>query len=226
MSLGEPVSSDGKRLYPHQGDAARDARLASPSFQRNAPPILAELAPILTGRTGPALEIGAGTGQHAASFALAFPGLDWWPSDPDADHRASIDAWAAAHNLPPRALDLDAAGDWLAQPEVAALGALSLVYSGNVIHISPWTVAEGILRGAGQALAPNGLLIFYGPFTEGGRHTGDGNAAFDADLKRRNPDWGIRDVETLRDLGQKHGLIFDRLIAMPANNRLLVLRRA
>lgn len=224
MTSGGPVA-EGSWLYERHATAAQDARLSSPSFQRNAPPILAELTHLLAGRSGAALEIGSGTGQQAAALALAFPGLDWWPSDPDPHHRASIEAWAAASRLPPRALDLDAAGDWPTHPDVAALGPLATIYCSNVVHIAPWPVAEGILRGAGRALAPGGLLIFYGPFIEGGRHTGDGNIAFDADLKRRNPDWGIRDADDLRALSQANGLLFDRLIAMPANNRLLVFRR-
>lgn len=224
MTSTEP-GAGGNWLYARQEGAERDARLDAPTFHRNAPPIIAELSHILAGRSGPVLEIGAGTGQHAAAFALAFPRLDWWPSDPDPAHRASIDAWAEASRLPPRALDVDAAGDWPAAPEVAALGPLAAVYSANVIHIAPWAVAEGILRGAARALAPCGLMIFYGPFMEAGRHTGAGNAAFDADLKRRNPAWGLRDLDTLRALASEAGLTFDRLIAMPANNRLFVLRR-
>lgn len=172
------------------------------------------------------LEIGAGTGQHAGAFELAFPGLDWWPSDPDPDHRASIAAWRRHLRLFERAaLDLDAAGDWAGMREIAALGALTGVISLNVIHIAPPSVTLGIVAGAGRALAPGGLLIFYGPFRVNGAHIGESNAAFDAGLRAENPDWGLRDTADIARMAGAAGLDFALLQAMPANNRLLILRR-
>jgi len=85
---------------------------------------------------------------------------------------------------------------------------------------------RGIVAGAGKALARGGILIFYGPFKVGGEHIGAGNATFDAGLRAENPDWGLRDTDEIAALGAKAGLEFAALQAMPANNRLLVLRRA
>src|SRR5690606_4838707 len=105
-----------------------------------------------------------GTGQHAAGFAAAFPGLEWQPSDPVDANLESIRARAAHVALPNlRApVRLDAMARW---PD---LGPLAAVLAINVIHIAPWAVAEGIVRGASSALAPGGPLVFYGPFREGG----------------------------------------------------------
>ncbi len=220
-----PSSTHIARYHPGNAAGTPDGRLFSHVYDRNGPPIIAALTPWLASRAGPVLEIGSGTGQHAGACALAFPSLDWQPSDPDPLHRASIAAWRAHLRLPPRAaLDLDAASDWAGQ--VTTLGPLSAIVSMNVIHIAPFSVATGIIAGAGATLAPGGLLIFYGPFNVAGRHIGDGNAAFDAGLRTENPDWGLRDTTELEELAQGAGLSFAALQAMPANNRLLVFSKS
>lgn len=197
----------------------------SPACDENKAPILAVLTPLFADRRH-VLEIGAGTGQQAAACALAFPDLAWIPSDPDPEHRRSIAAWQEALRAPEQpVLDLDASGDWPALAPVAALGPLDAVISMNVVHIAPVTVAEGIVAGAGRALAPGGLLILYGPFVVNGRMIGPGNAAFDARLRAENPEWGLRDTADIEALGEASGLSFAALQAMPANNRLLILRK-
>ncbi len=207
-------------------DGRQDGRLTAPTFARNSPPIIARLAPWLTGLCGPVLEIGSGTGQHAAAMALAFPNLQWWPSDPDAAHRVSISAWQTHLRAPGRAaMALDGAADWASDAGVAALGPLAGVVSMNVIHISPVAVARGIIAGAGKALGPGGMLIFYGPFKENGEHTGAGNAAFDRGLRAENPDWGLRDIAELTAWSAAAGLGREAVITMPANNRILLFRK-
>lgn len=221
-----PTSQHVARYHAGNVPTEPDGRLRSQVFERNSPPIIAALTPWLGLRTGPVLEIGAGTGQHAGAFALAFSGLDWWPSDPDAGHRASIAAWRRHLRLPDRtALDLDAASDWPAHTDIPALGPLNAVVSLNVIHIAPYAVAQGIVAGAGRTLARGGLLIFYGPFKVAGRHVGEGNAAFDEGLRAENSDWGLRDSTDIEALAQSSGLAFAALQAMPANNRLLIFRK-
>jgi len=221
-----PSSSHVARYHPGNAPSSADGRLQSHVFDRNAPPIIAALTPWLAARCGPVLEIGSGTGQHAGACSLAFPDLDWWPSDPDPVHRASIAAWQAHLRLPPREpIELDGAGPWAEAPQVAGLGPLSAVISMNVIHIAPFAVARGIIAGAGVVLATGGLLIFYGPFMVAGAHVGPGNAAFDAGLRADNPDWGLRDTAEIETLAGAAGLTFAGLQAMPANNRLLVFRK-
>jgi len=193
-------------------------------FEKNAKPVIDGLSLFLAGTDGTALEIGSGTGQHILAFAQAFPALQWLPSEHDAIHRHSIDAWRSFSNAATsKALAIDAAGDW--SGPLANQLPLSLVLSLNVIHIAPVSVLDGILAGAGQCLKTGGYLVFYGPFTENGTHTGDGNALFDTRLRADNPAWGVRDVQAIIAQAGPLGLRHHDLIEMPSNNRLLVLRR-
>ncbi len=165
------------------------------------------------------LEIGSGTGQHSAALADAFPKLDWQPSDAFEAHLGSIRAWvehAGASNVRDP-IWLDAAENW---PD---MGRLAGVFSANVIHIAPWVVTQGIIRGA--AAAKTGALIFYGPFREGGAHTGEGNERFDAKLRAEDPAWGIRDLDEIADLTAQEGYGPPNITQMPANNRLVVFER-
>ena len=224
------MTDEGKRhtarYVPGQHGFAGDARLFSNVFERNAPPIIAVLSQYLLGREGRMLEIGAGTGQHAAAFALAFPKLDWIASDPYPEHLASIHAWGRHLLRQDRVpLELDASGDWAGDAEIAALGPLTGVYAGNVTHIAPWAVTEGILTGAGARLALGGLLFLYGPFRDGSDFFGDGNRSFDADLRADHPDWGLRDMSHIETVGRSHGLAPRARHRMPANNHLLVLEK-
>lgn len=214
-------------------------RLDAPATARNREPILAILrrwlasapadaAPPGTspaGVGGPAirvLEIASGTGQHAVHFAEALPHVRWQPSDPDPNHLASIEAWRAdsrAGNVA-APLRLDVRKDaWPAGP-------FDAVFNANMIHIAPWPVALAFFAGAARVLAEGGLLFLYGPFRVGGRHTAPSNEAFDADLRRRDPEWGVRDLERVVALAQDEGLTLVEENPMPANNLLLVFRRA
>lgn len=221
---GDPTSGHTAAFRAGQVKSEPDGRLYSGTFERNAKPVIDGLSPFLNGVTGAALEIGSGTGQHVIAFARAFPGLRWTPSEPDEIHRASIDAWRAyeGSNTEP-AIAIDAAADWAATlPKTTR--PLRLILSMNVVHISPFTVTKGIVSGAGRALAKGGLLVFYGPFQEGGQHTGKGNATFDARLRADNPEWGLRDIDEIIAVAKPFGMCFLRLIEMPANNRLLILK--
>jgi SAM-dependent methyltransferase len=211
------------------GTEAGDERLASPVFHRNFEPMLAVLQRVLTGRRGHVLEIGSGTGEYAVGFAEAMPALSWWPSDPNAQHLKSIEAWRRFSELanvePPLSLDVTAA-DWPlggeAQPPQRGLAA---VVSMNVIHIAPWAVCEGILRVAGQCLEHGGLLVLYGPYKRDGAHTAESNATFDAALRRENPEWGVRDLDEVAKAAEAHGLRLAEIVEMPANNLTVIFRR-
>lgn len=204
-----------------------DGRLFSPSFERNFEPIRDALAPHLKEVRGTVLEIGCGTGQHVANLAHAYPALTWLPSDIDDGHRHSAAAWIAhtnARNVV-QPVHVDATADWAADDLLLRHLPLAGVLSCNVIHIAPWAVAEGIVAGAGKALAPGCSLIFYGPFKEDGRHTGEGNAAFDAALRADNADWGVRDVGDIARIAKAAGLDGPRITPMPSNNRLVVFQK-
>ena len=199
----------------------QDARRHAPAVARNRDPILAVLRRHLPER-GTLLEVSAGTGEHAAYFAAAFPGLVWQPTDPDPAARASIAAWARAATLntlrPPLALDA-AAEDW----PVARADAVLCI---NMIHIAPWAAGLGLLRGAARLLPPGGPLILYGPYRRGGAHTAPGNAAFDAGLRAQDPAWGVRDLETVAAEAAAAGFGPPELVEMPANNLMPIFRRA
>jgi SAM-dependent methyltransferase len=199
---------------------ATDARQYSPSAARNRGPIQEVLTRVLP-KKGIVLEIGSGTGEHAVCFAKALPRLVWLPSDPDAASRASIEAWIAteglAHVRAPVALDVRR-GIWGVEEDAPFDAMISL----NMVHIAPWEAALGLLAGAGRLLGPGGILFFYGPFMLRGRHTAASNAAFDADLKRRDPCWGVRDIDELVSEAAPYGLELREVVNMPANNLSLV----
>jgi hypothetical protein len=191
----------------------------APAVARNRDPILAILRRVLPAH-GTVLEIASGTGEHAVHFAAALPELTWQPTDRGADALRSIAAYCTSAQLPNLLppLELDAASPrW---PVARAEAIVSI----NMIHIAPWTAAEGLMAGAGRVLASGGLLYLYGPFKENGRHTAPSNAAFDASLKARDPQWGVRDVAEVSDLAGRHGLVLAERVAMPANNLSLVFR--
>jgi cyclopropane fatty-acyl-phospholipid synthase-like methyltransferase len=192
----------------------------SPAVARNRDPILAVLRRVLPAQ-GTVLEIASGTGEHAAYFAAALPHLTWQPTDLDADARASVAAHRAAAQLPnlktPLALDARAPS-W----PVARADALVSI---NMIHVAPWAAAEGLMAGAGRLLATGDVLYLYGPFKENGQHTAPSNAAFDASLRARDPQWGVRDVGDVAALAERNGLKLVERVAMPANNQSLVFQR-
>ena len=198
-----------------------DARQYAPSAARNRDPIWSVLQPHLPQR-GFVLEVASGSGEHTVHFArLAGPRLTFQPSDLDAQARASIDAWVETSglaNIRP-ALALDAAADvW----PIAHAGVVVCI---NMIHISPWASAVGLVRGAVRVLSPGGLLFLYGPYRHEGRHTAPSNEAFDADLRRRNPLWGVRDLEAVAELAADAGFGAPVIAEMPANNLSVLFRR-
>ena len=207
-----------RRFY--EGPAGADSRRSAPAASRNREPIAQVLEDWLPER-GLVLEIASGTGEHALFFAERFPGLDWQPSDSDPDSLNSIAAWRAEADLPnlrePIALDASAP-DW---PIEQADAVLSI----NMVHISPWRSALGLLDGAARLLSPGAPLILYGPWIADDIVTAPSNLAFDAELKRRNPEWGLRRVEDFAQAASKRGLELAQTVAMPANNFMLLLRR-
>ena len=198
-----------------------DARV-SPSTARNRDPILAVLRPRLPA-TGLVLEIAAGAGEHAVHCAAALPRLRWQPTDPDPDALASIAAWrdhAGLRNLlPPLRLDASDPDGWPVERADAVVNI-------NMLHISPWAAAQGLMTGAGRVLPIGGLLYLYGPYLEPDVTTAQSNLDFDASLRRRDPAWGLRRLDDVIELAAAHGLALAERIAMPANNLSLVFRRA
>jgi len=192
----------------------------APAAARNRQPILDVLRAVLPG-SGLVLEVASGTGEHAVFCARALPGVIWQPTDRDDEALESIAAWremeGLANLLPPMRLDV-AAAIW---PVTSADAVVAI----NLVHIAPWAAAEGLIAGAGRILGRDGLLFLYGPFREGGVHSVASNAAFDADLRARDPAWGVRDLDDVAALARRHGLGRMERLAMPANNLSVVFRR-
>jgi SAM-dependent methyltransferase len=215
--------------FGHNGEPPQpDGRLDAPTFHRNHAAIGAVLEAALRGQAGDLLEIGSGTGQHAVAFARLLPAVTVWPTDLNDNHLRSIAAWRAQAGLgnmkAPARLDASKP-DW----PLAALGFPSsfiAMFCANVIHIAPWTVAQGLFAAAGRHLATEGRLFLYGPFRRDGVHNAPSNAAFDTSLRRQNPEWGVRDTADLRVLAAENGLRLSDIAEMPANNAVLTFTRA
>jgi SAM-dependent methyltransferase len=197
-----------------------DTPQSAPAAERNKAPILAVLEQVLP-PSGLAVEIASGTGQHVVHFAQALPQWTWQPTEPDSQMRQSIAAWLAISDLPnvlpPLALDV-CQPDW---PVDRADAVLCI----NMIHISPWHATEHLLAGCERILRPGGILYLYGPYRRFGRHTAPSNEAFDASLRQRDPQWGVRDLETVAETARQHGLEMSQVVEMPANNLSLVFVR-
>jgi len=204
-------------------------RQTSPAAERNKGPIVDALRQLLP-PSGRLLEIAAGTGQHAVHGAAALPDWLWQPSDPAADALASISAWAASCPAPgmrpPLQLDvLDARWPAAVEPDGAQVPAWDAIFCANMLHIAPWVCCGALMRGAARLLAPDGQLLTYGPYRVAGEPTADSNEAFDADLRRRDPRWGLRWLHEVAAEAEAAGLQLVQRLAMPANNQLLVFRR-
>jgi hypothetical protein len=214
---------DGGRILP-------DGRLDAPAFHRNHAAILRVLAGFLRQGDGDVLEVGSGTGQHVMHFAEHLPDITWWPSDLKEAHLTSIEAWRVhtgrANVRPPMRIDLSDP-EWCAElTDGRCPRELRAVFCANVVHIAPWSVAEGLIAGAARYLRADGRLFIYGAFKRGGKHTATSNEAFDASLRGGDPEWGVRDVDDLDTVAQEHGLALAEIVEMPANNLILVVCRA
>lgn len=210
----------GRDLPPEASvaHAGADARMHAPAAERNAEAITDALCGIAPA-TGRALELASGTGQHAVAFARAMPGLDWQPTEIDADRRASIDAHGAVAGLPNLraaiALDATEAG-WGARH-----AGQSLIVLVNLLHLISADEAQILIAEAAQALAPGGVFAIYGPFLREGRATSEGDARFHASLKAQDPDLGYKDVAEVQSWLKAQGLHPVRPVEMPANNLFL-----
>ncbi|MEP4051473.1 MAG: DUF938 domain-containing protein [Litorimonas sp.] len=198
-----------------------EGRLFSPSAGRNKADIAAVLSEILP-RGSSILEIGSGTGEHGVEIVELRPDLRWQFSDPDATSRASQAAWAAHsdHEFPP-SMNLD-----MSDPHSCAqiTSKYDAVFSANMIHIAPISALHGLAELAYEVIEEAGRMILYGPFLLG-EASAPSNLDFDASLKRRNPDWGVRDLEAVKHIFAKHGFNSVKRRDMPKNNFLLELSR-
>ncbi len=195
-------------MKQHAPAAARNREPIREVLERELPP------------TGLVLEIASGSGEHAVAFARAFPALTWQPSDPSPTARASIAAHRDEAALPNLAapIELD-----ITQP--ISLDHADAIVCINMVHIAPWEAALALFTTAGRILPSGGLLYLYGPYFFDGT-TAPSNRDFDADLRRRDSRWGVRDVRDLGAAASSAGLALRGAVAMPANNHSLIFRAA
>ena len=203
------------------GEGGDEEKRHAPATLRNRDAIAAVLADWLP-VTGSILEVASGSGEHVVHFAAAFPALEWQPSDPDPAGLISIAAYRAEAGLaniaPPVALDASAP----AWPVDRADAILCI----NMVHISPWVATLGLFAGAARLLAPGAPLILYGPYIEPEVPTAESNLEFDASLRERHPEWGLRDTDAVQAAAADAGFAFAERRAMSANNLMLLYRRS
>ena len=187
---------------------------------RNQRPILDVLGKYLPA-SATVLEVGSGTGQHAAFMTEHLPGIRWQPTEVR-ERLPEVRLWHQHCNregfLAP--LELDVSQDIWPTRDADA------VFSANVVHFVSWPEVENLFRGAQRILRPGGLLILYGPYNYDGQFTSEGNIALDQWLRERNPDSGIKDFEQVVVLGRRHNLFLRADEEMPSNNRTLVFQKA
>ncbi|MDX2144354.1 MAG: DUF938 domain-containing protein [Rhodospirillaceae bacterium] len=191
-----------------------------PASVRNAEPILRVLRRVLP-PNGTVLELASGSGYHAATFAAALPRLTWQPSDLDPVNLESIRATASDARLANLRMPLVLDATQRPWPQARADAVVCI----NMIHISPWAATEGLFAGAADILAPGAALFTYGPYILHGDYLGEGNVAFDASLKARNPAWGLREVDDVTAVAKANNFLLEEIVTMPANNLSLVFRK-
>lgn len=203
-----------------------DKRLEFPATQRNRYHI-AEILKRYLPTSGCILEIASGSGEHGVLFQQLFPSLIWQTSDPNPRNRQSICSWIIHQNLSlrmPNPIDIDVENrPWPLTSELKSK--LKGIVCINMIHISPWTCTQSLFEQAGSLLMKDEFLMIYGPFIRKDHPTSQSNLLFDESLKRQNPIWGIRDIESVNQIAISNGFKNNDIIEMPANNHSLVFRR-
>lgn len=211
--------SNDRRFY--EGALGEESRRSAPAALRNRDPIADVLRDWLPG-SGLVLEVASGTGEHAVHFATTFPQLEWQPSDLHPRSLASIAAWREESRLAnlraPVALD-SSSDDW-------PIGEADAILSINMAHISPWAASLGLIRGASRLLPKGGPLILYGPWLTDEIETAPSNMDFDAELRRRDSEWGLRRAEDFAVAAAEVGFGLEEVRTMPANNLMLLFRSA
>lgn len=208
----------------------------SPASERNRQPILEVLHGVFSGHgimSGVVLEIGSGTGQHVVYFAREFPALKWLPTDryeglPDLMPR--LQQVGCENIFNPVVLDVLRPWPELTQLRLGtgpaiSVPAIDVAYSANTAHIMSWQAVCAMFEGVGECLRDGGVFCLYGPFNEGGQFTSPSNAAFDRQLRSRDDDMGLRDVEAIETLANNHQMMLTEKVVMPANNQVLVFVR-
>ena len=199
-----------------------DDRLFAPSAERNSKPII-NLIKRIAPKSGEALEIASGTGQHIIKMALALPNLSWLPSEVDEKRLKSITAWIKNENLQniKSPVYLDATETGWAQ-NIPHYDFILLV---NLLHLISWNETKTLLSELSKALKKNGVALIYGPFMRNGQLTSEGDHNFHNSLIQTDPDIGYKNDLDVRKLFFNSGLLLLETVEMPANNLACILQK-
>ena len=199
-----------------------DGRLNAPSAVRNAKHII-ELVKKTVRKSGNALEIASGTGQHIVKLASALPLLDWQPSDVDEARIRSINCWSDDQHLtnlkPPCLLDATSK-DWSAEHH-----SQDLILVVNLLHLISKKETKILVKEMSKAMASKGFLIIYGPFMRNGKLVSKSDIEFHHSLINTNPDLGYKNDVDMLNLFGNAGLIHLSTEKMPANNLAFILQK-
>ncbi|MEM6616704.1 MAG: DUF938 domain-containing protein [Pseudomonadota bacterium] len=211
-----------KRHIIQEADEASDGRRTAAAALRNTAPLIKALQTRLPAN-GRVLELASGTGQHVAAFAEAFPDLDWIPSDVDAGQRQSIAQWRRVSGLQniaePLAIDIE-------EPWPVGQESVQIVLTINLLHLIPESIVPALFKEARAALIGKGRILIYGPFLRGTTYASDGDQAFDASLRARDPAIGYKSLENVSETARMAGFASVATDQMPANNLLLTFETA
>lgn len=187
-------------------------KLFSEACERNKDPILNVLREVILPTDERLLEVGAGTGQHAEYFSSQFPRLEWYPTDKNIIHLKDLQG----SRMLQKAQRLDVAKDDF--PKLR----FDVVFTANTFHIMSWKECKSFIKLLGHRLREGSRVVIYGPFKYKGVFTSQSNEEFDASLKARDPQSGIRAFEDVHTNMEKQGFELVDDHEMPANNRCLV----
>lgn len=196
----------------------------SPSCERNQEPILQVLKKVLGDSYKNILELGSGTGQHAAYIAKELPHISWTCTDLRNNH-PGIQLWINEAALENGVNNLKGPIEWEIGKNKFPEGNFDVVFTANTFHIMSWDKVKTFIDSCGANLATNSLVIIYGPFNYSGSYTSKSNADFDLWLKDRDPQSAIRDFEAVNESFKENGFKLIHDIEMPANNRILVFNK-
>lgn len=195
--------------------------LHSPAAERNLADIIDLVCSCLP-KSGNALEIASGTGQHITELAAAVSDLVWQPSDIDETRLNSIASRSLSKQLPnllpPIKLDVTDKGWSVLCPNQ------DFVLLINLLHLV--SEVEATISGISQCLVQGGRCVIYGPFMRNGVLTSSGDKAFHLSLIEADPDIGYKDDVWMLDLFQKHKLETVKFLEMPANNLAFVMEKS
>ncbi|KAI8577944.1 hypothetical protein K450DRAFT_273282 [Umbelopsis ramanniana AG] len=211
-----------KKYYRVDIPIASDGRIEFAWTRRNSEAILNQLRERFKDLPAGSkvLELASGSGEHLTKLAQQMPNITFYPTEGDSMLLPSIDAWIKYSNV-----------QNVAEPTVLNFGTqafshpVDAAWVVNVTHISPWAHTVGLFTNLAQVLGPNAWLGIYGAFNRNGQFSSPSNKDFDIDLRERNSEWGIRDLETVEAEGNKHGFVLKEVHEMPANNLFVWFRR-